>query len=82
MKQAADLFLASNRWEQNDINQFLRNWKTLTAPEKNAARAEPSMRALRYELEQNLRLAAENSDTEAASRLRVFATQLDSAASP
>lgn len=52
--KAADDFLAGNAWDAAGINQFLQAWQPLTPTDRAKASEHPSMRTLRYKLEQNI----------------------------
>lgn len=54
IKQAADEFLARNSWDAEPIEGFLAKWQPLSAEDRERAQQEPSLRTLRYELQQNL----------------------------
>lgn len=54
IKQSADEFLARNSWDPAPIDAFLVQWTALTPEDRALALEEPSLRTLRYELEQNL----------------------------
>ena len=81
----ADRFLQRNRWEEDDVEGFLLIWERLTPTLQQQARTQPSIRALRYELAQNLALMANDSggtDSETRDRLRSFAERLDATLPP
>lgn len=54
IKKAADDFLAGNRWEQGPIDAFLAQWRALPPEDRARALDEPSLRTLKYQLEQNI----------------------------
>ena len=54
IKQAADAFLARNSWEAAPIDAFLAQWRQLSPEDRARALEEPSLRTLRYELQQNI----------------------------
>ena len=54
VSRAADEFLAGNAWDDAGINRFLESWRGLDAADRARALEQPSMRTLRYKLDQNL----------------------------
>lgn len=54
IKRAADEFLARNAWDPEPIAAFLQQWQPLSPDDRARALQEPSLRTLRYELDQNL----------------------------
>ena len=57
--RAAKEFLSRNRWELEDTEGFLAQWRTLSPADRDLARQEPSLQSLRYELEQNIQAEAQ-----------------------
>ena len=55
VKKAADEFLARNSWDPDPIDAFLAQWQALSPGDRTRALEEPSLRTLRYELQQNLK---------------------------
>ena len=53
-RKAADEFLAANAWDEAGVDAFLAVWSTLDAADRAKAGEQPSLRTLRYKLEQNL----------------------------
>jgi hypothetical protein len=54
IKRAADRFLADNTWDAAAVDAFLSQWRALDDRERERAREEPSLKTLRYQLQQNL----------------------------
>lgn len=54
VRKAADDFLAAGAWEPPAIEQFLQQWRALDARDRAQAAGLPSMRTLRYKLDQNI----------------------------
>jgi hypothetical protein len=54
VRKAADDFLAANAWEAPAIEQFLQQWRALGPADRAKAADVPSMRTLRYKLDQNI----------------------------
>lgn len=52
--KAADDFLAANAWDAGAIEVFLARWRTLPPGQKAKAGEQPSLRTLRYKLDQNI----------------------------
>jgi hypothetical protein len=74
VQKAADDFLARNEWEAGPIQAFLDQWSGLPASDRVRAGAEPSLRTLRYQLDQNiqaeLQLVAPDAPPEQRERLQ------------
>lgn len=58
-RKAADDFLAANAWDAAAVDAFLAVWSTLDAADRARASELPSLRTLRYKLEQNLQAEAQ-----------------------
>lgn len=54
VRKAADDFLAANAWEPAAIEQFLQHWRALSPADRAQAADLPSLRTLRYKLDQNI----------------------------
>jgi hypothetical protein len=54
VRKAADDFLAANAWEAPAIERFLQQWRGLGPEDRAKAADVPSMRTLRYKLDQNI----------------------------
>jgi hypothetical protein len=54
VSKAADEFLAAKSWEAEPIERFLAAWRQLPAADRAVANEQPSMRTLRYQLDQNI----------------------------
>lgn len=52
--KAADDFLAANAWDAAAIEAFLGRWRALPAEQRGKAGEQPSLRTLRYKLDQNI----------------------------
>lgn len=52
--KAADDFLAANAWDAALIETFLARWRALPAEQRAKASEQPSLRTLRYKLDQNI----------------------------
>lgn len=52
--KAADDFLAANAWESAAIEGFLLRWRALPPDQRARASEQPSLRTLRYKLDQNI----------------------------
>lgn len=52
--KAADDFLAGNAWDDAGIGRFLEVWRTLGPADRAEALEQPSLRTLRYKLQQNI----------------------------
>jgi hypothetical protein len=86
IRQAAVDFVARNQWEPPNLDEFLGRWHGLSPAEQALARQEPSLRSLRYELQQNIKLAAQMAGAGAdeavkqrLDRLSGFARELEGA---
>jgi hypothetical protein len=53
-RKAADDFLAANAWDDAGVGRFLEVWRTLGPADRARALEEPSLRTLRYRLQQNI----------------------------
>lgn len=53
--KAADEFLAANAWDEAGIGRFLEQWRALGPEDRARAAEQPSLRTLRYKLEQNVK---------------------------
>ena len=83
-KRAADRFLSNNVWEAGAVEPFLQQWRTLSPAERTRAREEPSLKTLRYQLQQNIdaesQLLTAESPPEQRARLEMltrFAAEID-----
>lgn len=83
IKKAADDFLARNDWGAAAVGAFLEQWRKLSPEERARALDEPSLRTLRYELDQNIKAESQLVPADAPpeqrqrlDRLTRFATEL------
>jgi len=86
IRQAAIDFVERNQWEAPSLDDFLGRWRQLSPAERALALQEPSLRSLRYELQQNIQAATQMAaaDADAAvrqrrDRLSAFAQELEGA---
>lgn len=84
IREAADAFMARNRWEPDAIEAFLTQWRTVPAALRGQARDTPALRTLRYALQQNIeaesQLVAPDAGPDQRQRLDAltrFAQELD-----
>lgn len=72
-----------NRWETEDTDRFLAQWRSLSPADQKRAQQEPSLQSLRYELVQNIRAERQANDVnpspegnERLDRLNAFLREL------
>ena len=84
VRKAAEDFLAANAWEAAAIDALLAQWRQLSPEDRVQAREQPSVRTLRFKLDQNIQaesqLVAPDAPPEERQRLDLltrFAEELD-----
>lgn len=76
-RKAADDFLAANAWDEAGINRFLEAWRALGAADRAVAAGQPSLRTLRYKLDENIQAESQVVAPDAPPEQRVRLTLLE-----